>query len=368
MNLKTIRIIRYVTSCIVILFSFQCMAQDVLVENLDFSNKEIKYSGVFSKPSGDGPFPVVILLSGMGLQTRDWSFAGGKYKMAKVIADFLNKEGIAVYRFDDRGYGESTGSAESEVPFDVLSADIFEAVKLLKSRSDVQSVGLLGHSLGGILAIMTAGEHTEVDFIITLSGSYQNGAEIKMEQASTLKRWRTSAEMTDEEVVRKGEEFAEASLSFSNGGEGLETMKEILKELVTFQIMTLPADNMAENLTVYKDTTEFIQKSYEGAVDYYTSAHQKSFIAYDPAEGLKKVNCPILILFGEKDNHVTVKSNMPKIGKTLLTNSFSDLTIKIIPEADHGYSGPQYFDKGEMVPQVLEFISNWINFRKYYSK
>lgn len=170
--------------------------------------------------------------------------------------------------------------------------------------------------------------------------------------------------MTDEEVIANGERFVEAEIAYSNGGDGLETMKEILSELIHYQIRNLSPEDLAENLKEFKDTTEFYTASYEGALEYYTSPHQKSFTAYDPSEGIMNVTCPILILFGEKDNHVAVKSNMPKVGKAISEGSFSDITVTIIPLADHGYSAPGYIEKGEMVPGVLEVITNWIDLRK----
>ncbi len=350
--------------CLISLVNAQEISTDIIEDSISFTRDEVTYSGTFSKPEGEGPFPLVILVSGMGMQDRDWSFMGGKYKIAKIITENLNQKGIAVYRYDDRGYGKSTGTPEMTTSFEELAEDIYQAFITLKSRQDVGKVGFLGHSLGGILSIMAASNHSDIDFIVTLSGSYQNGGEIKMEQARTLKRWRTNDTMTDEEVIANGEKFALAEISYSNGGEGIETMKEILSDLIQYQIMNLPPEIMAENLKEFKDTTEFINKSFEGALEYYTSPHQKSFTAYDPSEGLKKVTCPILILFGEKDNHVTVKANMAKVGKAISEVAFEDITIRIIPEADHGYSAAGYIEKGEMVPGVTDYIANWINFRK----
>ncbi len=336
----------------------------IIEDSISFSRDEAMYSGTLSRPADMDTYPLVILISGMGMQDRDWTFAGGKYKMAKEITGYLNQKGIAVYRYDDRGYGKSTGTPEMTTSFEELAEDIYQAVITLKSRQDVGKVGLLGHSLGGILSIMAASNHSDIDFIVTLSGSYQNGGEIKMEQARTLKRWRTNDTMTDEEVIATGEKIAQAEISYSSGGEGLETMKEILSDLIHYQIRSLSPEDLAENLKEFKDTTEFFNASFEGALEYYTSPHQKSFTAYDPSEGLKKVTCPILILFGEKDNHVTVKANMPKVGKAISEVAFEDITIRIIPEADHGYSAAGYIEKGEMVPGVTDFIANWINFRK----
>ncbi len=67
---------------------------------------------------------MVILVSGMGMQDRDWSFMGGKYKIAKIITENLNQKGIAVYRYDDRGYGKSTGTPEMTTSFEELAEDI----------------------------------------------------------------------------------------------------------------------------------------------------------------------------------------------------------------------------------------------------
>ena len=120
-------------------------------EELTFENKDAVYSGTLSSPTEAGVYPAVILLSGMGPQDRDWSFNRGTYRMAKKMAEHLNKNGIAVYRFDDRGHGKSTGTAESETSFSDLAADIDVAVKTLRKRDDIGQVGLCGHSLGGIL-------------------------------------------------------------------------------------------------------------------------------------------------------------------------------------------------------------------------
>jgi pimeloyl-ACP methyl ester carboxylesterase len=349
---------------LVSLLNAQNITSGISEDSISITRGDVTYSGTFSKPAGEGSYPLVILVSGMGMQDRDWSFMGGKYKIAKIISEYLNQNGIAVYRYDDRGFGKSTGTPEMITSFEELSEDIYQAVATLKTRHDVGKVGLLGHSLGGILSIMAASNHPDIDFIITLSGSYQNGGEIILEQARTLKRWRTNDNMTDEEVIANGEKFARAEISFSNGGEGLETMKEILSDLIHYQIRSLSAEDLAENLKEFKDTTEFINKSFEGALEYYTSPHQKSFTAYDPSEGIKKVTCPILILFGENDNHVTVKANMPKVGIAISETAFTDITIRIIPKADHGYSAAGYIENGEMVPGVTDFIANWINFRQ----
>jgi len=335
----------------------------IVEESVDFTRGDAVYSGTLSKPAGEGKFPVVIMVSGMGPQNREWSF-GKNYKLAKIFADHLNKNGIAVYRYDDRGFGKSTGVSETLTSFDDLAEDVYAAVTALRARNDVGRIGLLGHSLGGILSVMAASKHTDIDYIITLSGSYQTGGDIMMEQAHTLKRWKTSADMTEEQVIANGEKFVKNWISYSKGGEGLETMKQVLNDLVHYQLSKLTPEKKAENLKKYKDEEEVIKVSFDDALAYYTSPHQKSFAVYDPVTDFKKITCPVLVLFGQNDKHVVVKSNLPRIAQVLPEAAVTDLTVKIIPEVDHGYTTPELLKEGKIGNGVLEFVTNWVNFRK----
>jgi len=280
--------------------------------------------------------------------------------MAKEIADHLNKDGIAVYRYDDRGTGKSTGTPESETSFSNLAADIAVAVNTLRERDDIKEVGLCGHSLGGILAILVASKYNNVDFIISLAGSFRTGEDIIREQARTMKLWRTSKSQTDEEVVANGDRFVDNLVSYFETGEGIDSVKIILNDLVTYQISNLPQNVLEENLKHYKDIDEFKKKSIEGALQYYTSPHRKSFLSYNATIDLPKVVCPIAVIFGDKDKHVTVKSNKSPLIRSLIDAQTNDFTLKIISGADHGFSSEELVKKGKMLPEALDFIYNWI--------
>jgi len=329
-------------------------------EEISFSSGNAVYSGTLSLPSNEGIHPLVILVSGMGPQDRDWSFAGGKYKMAKIISDYLVSQGIAVYRYDDRGFGKSTGTEEGRMSFNDLSNDLEIAVDMFRSRQDIGKIGLCGHSLGGILSVITAVNKKDVDFIITLSGSFRNGADIMREQARTLKRWRTSAEMTEEEVIAQGIRFTNCLVRFAENAQGADTIKQILTDLISYQISKLTPEKLEENLKIYKDKDDLFQKNFDEVFAFYTSAHQKSFVTYNAAADFSKLTCPVLVLFGEKDKHVVVESNRPPVAAGLANTLTTDFTMRIIPGADHGYSNKELYTKGEMIPGLLNFMVNWI--------
>jgi len=329
-------------------------------EELTFQSNDAIYSGTLSMPADKGVYPVVILLSGTGPQDRDWSFNRGTYKMAKKITEHLNKNGIAVYRFDDRGVGKSTGTPESETSFSDLAEDIVVAVNTHRKRDDIKQVGLLGHSLGGILSIIVASEYKNVDFIISLAGSFRTGEDILREQARTMLLWRTDKDQTDEEVIANGDRFADNLVKYFQTGEGLDSVKAILNDLIKFQISSLPENILEENLKHYKDVDEFHQKSVEGALKYYTSPHKKSYITYDASEDFPQVVCPVCVIFGDADKHVTIESNKPPLIRALSEAKTKDFTFRIIDGADHGFSTPELVQKGEMLPEALNFISDWV--------
>ena len=72
-------------------------------EEVTFRSGSLTLAGTLSLPSGSGPFPAVVLLSGSGLQDRDSEMFG--FRPFKLIADAFVQRGIAVLRCDDRGVG-----------------------------------------------------------------------------------------------------------------------------------------------------------------------------------------------------------------------------------------------------------------------
>lgn len=243
-------------------------------EEVTFASGDAIFAGTLTFPEGSGPYTVVVMISGMGQQDRDWSFVGGKYKFAKGIADHFTAKGFAVLRYDDRGHGKSTGTPEMETGFDLLADDVNAAVTMLKKRNDIAKIGLCGHSLGGIIAPYTQTKHNAADFIIIVSGSFIVGEKISIDQAKTMPNiWRLSKSMTDEECTEIGIRFAQARTQYAINGEAFDTIKETLHRLINWQIDNLTEEQIKENLQHYKDTDEFRKKSYEGALRYYTSLY-----------------------------------------------------------------------------------------------
>lgn len=126
-----------------------CGAQNV--ETLTLSGSEGKLYAELQKPSvkaGD-KMPLVIICHGFS----DNCNSG----LLKDIADDLQTDGIASLRFDFNGHGKSEGRFQDmTVPNEI--ADLKNVIAWAQAQPWVGSISLLGHSQGGVVASMTAGE------------------------------------------------------------------------------------------------------------------------------------------------------------------------------------------------------------------
>jgi len=121
-----------------------------------------KLEGEFLIPKGKGPFTTVILVHG---------FLGFMHqKQFKVISERLVAAGYAVCRFDfSCGQGESEGAFE-QGRISNWKKEMFQVISYVKQQSFVSKIVLLGHSLGGALALQ---QHVHADALITLNGVYR---------------------------------------------------------------------------------------------------------------------------------------------------------------------------------------------------
>lgn len=101
--------------------------------------------------------PVVILCHG---------FTGNKIEPHRIfvkVARALEKSGVACLRFDFRGSGESEGNFCDFTIMDQV-IDVFKAINFVSKQIgiDKNRIGLLGFSLGGIVASYVAGSSLSV--------------------------------------------------------------------------------------------------------------------------------------------------------------------------------------------------------------
>ncbi|TQV72895.1 alpha/beta fold hydrolase [Aliikangiella marina] len=126
------------------------------MEVMNFQSGGLSLRGKLVLPSGNGPFPVVIMVHG----SEDYS-AVDHYHLPYLLA----ANGIAGFKFDKRGTGLSEGDYTQNFP--TLAGDIIAAIEHLKRRSDIDPnrVNLAGLSQGGWIAPYVA-KQTDIQSIM----------------------------------------------------------------------------------------------------------------------------------------------------------------------------------------------------------
>lgn len=130
-------------------------------QEIDFidSEENVKLSGTLIFPKTNYS-KIVVITPGSGQNNRNSHYN---------IAEELLKNGIAVYRFDDRGVGKSGGKVNFGV--DQIIKDLYYALNNLQKIDSLSNkkIGALGHSLGGIATIDAYQNGLKIDFLILMA-------------------------------------------------------------------------------------------------------------------------------------------------------------------------------------------------------
>lgn len=322
---------------------------------------EVKLAGTLTVPKGPGPHPAVILITGSGAQDRDETIFG--HKLFWVLADHLTRRGIAVLRVDDRGVGGSSGPADADSSD--FAKDVQGGLAYLKTRKeiDAKKIGLLGHSEGGLIALMIAGESKEPAFIVLLAGSTIPGKEILYGQGAALLKAAGASE-ADQIAQRKIQEKLFAIVSSTKDSTAAKAaMKTAMGELV----QTLSE----EARSTLKDN----EAAAVGQLSMLTSKWFRFFLDYDPRAAAEKVTCPVFAINGSLDLQVLPQDNLPPLKAALTKAGNQDFEVREYAKLNHLFQtceSGQISEYGRIeetiAPQVLEDIANWITKRMLAAK
>jgi len=133
-----------------------------------FLNDNQKLFGILHLPKQRGKFPVIVFCHGF-MGHKLGARHGGRLfvKAGRTLA----REGFAVLRFDFRGSGDSDGEFEDMTPSAEIS-DLKATLKFLGTvkQIDKKRIGVVGLSLGGIVAICTAAGDHRIRAVASWSG------------------------------------------------------------------------------------------------------------------------------------------------------------------------------------------------------
>lgn len=329
---------------------FPYRIEEVLIEN---KKDDIYLSGTLTMPDNGEDFTAIILISGSGAQNRDQEIFG--HKPFLVLADFLTKNGFAVLRFDDRGFGASTGDFSKSTTFDFAN-DVIAAVEFLQSKKEInpKKIGLLGHSEGSMVAQIVAANYSEnISFVIMLAGVGIPGDELILLQSEKIALSEGIAETKIQNSLTNQKKII--SLLKSN-----KANQEIEKEIRDI-IYALFDNSYIEN-----EKANF-EKMIDNQIRILTSQWYRTFLKFNPTEFLQKIKCPVLALNGEKDVQVPARENLEAIKNSLIKSGNTNITILELKGLNHLFQNcetgsiSEYGKIEQTISQsALDSILNWL--------
>ncbi len=309
-----------------------------------FESNGVRIYGTLNLPNRSEKSPACLLIGGSFPQTRDGNLDNSQTdwfptplperNLFRDEAQILSRLGIATFRYDKRGCGQSEGDFNTTSLFDLVS-DAQRAWQWLRALPEIdpQRVGVLGQSEGAVIALMLAAQDPSICFYIWQGGIYHN-----LEQ---ILKW-------------QAEEFWE-----------LEYTK---------------IDNFKHNVPlmywIYKQIDDLITSAKSGA-DFFRLGDQdwsknlylqdfKEHFDNPPSAFVDKVKCPVLILHGEMD-HNTPSQEALLMQEALLKAGNKNVTTHIFPGLDHSFRrlGERNEDfvtamKRPLAPVMPEVLINWL--------
>ena len=224
-------------------------------------------AATITKPVGQAPpaagrWPAVLLVPNSESVDRDEDVFG--IPIFGQIAGALADAGFLVARYDKRGVGLSGGRVESAALEDYAD-DVRTMVRYLDKRPDVdrQRIVAVGHSEGGWVALLAASKENKIAGLALIATPSIVGAELVLEQ---------QRRMLDRTVDSLVERHAQIDLQ-----------RKIHQAVISGRGW----DDIPADLRRQADTPWF-----------------RSFLTFDPADAMRKVRQPVIVVQGELDRQV----------------------------------------------------------------
>ena len=213
-------------------------------------------------PAAGGRWPAVLLVPGSGSVDRDEHVFG--IPIFGEIAGALADAGFLVARYDKRGIGQSGGRTESATLAD-YAEDVRTMVRYLEKRRDVDKkrIVVAGHSEGGWVALLAASKEKKIAGLALVATPSTLGADLILEQQRLALDRMQISEAERRAKIELQQKIHEAVSSGDGWGD-------------------IPAD-----LRRQADTPWF-----------------RSFLTFDPADVMRKVRQPVIIVQGALDRQV----------------------------------------------------------------
>ena len=301
--------------------------------DLVFKNGDVTLAGTLMVPPGAGRHPAMVLVHGSGPLDR---------RAILPFANFLVRHGVALFGYDKRGVGGSSGDWH-EASFDDLAADVLAAVELLRGRDDIDPdrIGLFGVSQGGWIGPLAASRSPHVAFVVSVSGPGTTPGVQNLDHLENELR----AEGVGEPGIAEALALARLTHAYARSGAGWDKVEAAVAKA---------------------QGSEWFFPDLVPPQGHWFYAFWKRVIDYDPVPVLKSLRCPVLAIFGGLDLLVPANKNRAIWEAALQAGGNPDHTMRFFPAGNHmlweAGSGTMREIPGlkRFVPGYADAVKEWV--------
>jgi pimeloyl-ACP methyl ester carboxylesterase len=310
---------------------------------LIFSHGEVSLRGSLRWPHAPGRHSALVLVHGSAPNE-------GYQAYFEAIADHFVRHGVAVYAFDKRGSGLSTGDWKTAT-FSDLAGDVLAAVAAVREVPEVDPtrVGVWGISQAGWIIPIAASLSRDIAFAILASAAAVSPAQQELSRVEHEMRADGASCTEIEEALA----FLHLYVATATTGKDREGFELALHGAQGKPWARYPA---------------VLQMG--GTRDGIDAALRITAEAQDPQSVLRRVRCPVLAIYGALDQMVRVDENRELLEKSLRAGGNSDVTVVTIPGADHALFPSKTGGRKELLvtastgvvfaPGYLDAMSDWL--------
>jgi BAAT / Acyl-CoA thioester hydrolase C terminal./Prolyl oligopeptidase family. len=282
-------------------------------EVLKWANGDIQLVGTLYLPAGRGPFPAALMLHGSGSLPRT-------DRIFREHAERLARAGLAIFVYDKRGVGDSTGDWKQASLVD-LADDALGGLNLLRRHPKLlpNRIGFIGISQGPWVGDILISRSETVAFAVWLSGTPVTPAE----QGNYVIERALRSKGYDEAAIERAVKLNRQILDVYRTDRGWD-------EAAT-------AVQSASSEAWFKDSGVGLQPRDSWNWQWY-----RRFMDYDPVPTLKKLKIPLFAAFGGSDPLIPMDKSLRMLEE--LKRTGKDVTVVVIPNLGHDLGirkGPQ---------------------------
>lgn len=306
------------------------ISEDVTFKSV-YKKDSIPFWGTLIMPKGNFD-RAVIIVPGSGADTRHNHY---------LLTEYLLENNIAVYRYDERGIGDSSGKYNrANNTISMMSAELASCLNVLRKNKLLagKKIGFIGHSQGGMVTMDAYVNGSTPDFMVQWATPVQKHGEFLKYQ------------------IESGQNSFDDVLKYDDKAKKLEIMTALHK--VVEENQSLDNWKMTKKLDKAARKLDYSPANYD-RFPYLTLASEKDIVRKNFEPVYAGITIPVLYIIGSEDIFVD------PVAETALLQSFANKNIQIAKVEGLNH----YLTKGKLSAATMYAIDadagmqiiNWIN-------